>query len=139
MYSEFGYYIHRVASLLDKRGEEQFKAQFGISLRQFLLLRLIEAADGAPSQQLISERLGIAKSAVSRHVEIANKKGWIEVRASSASRRENELVLTAEGSRLLALSKEFIQTSEAMAFDDLPKDDIETTLRTLRRLYEKLS
>jgi DNA-binding MarR family transcriptional regulator len=138
-YSEFGYYIHRVAALLDKRGEEQFKAQIGISLRQFLLLRLIEAADGAPSQQAIADRLGIAKSAVSRHVEIAKQKGWVEVRTSSVSRRENELELTVTGRQLLAESKDFIQTSELEGFSDLPKEDVEIALRVLKSLYGKLS
>lgn len=138
-YSEFGYYIHRVAALLDKRGEEQFKAQIGISLRQFLLLRLIEAADGAPSQQAIADRLGIAKSAVSRHVEIAKQKGWVEVRTSSVSRRENELELTVTGRQLLAKSKDFIQTSELEGFSDLPKEDVEIALRVLKSLYGKLS
>jgi DNA-binding MarR family transcriptional regulator len=138
-YSEFGYYIHRVAALLDKRGEEQFKAQIGISLRQFLLLRLIEAADGAPSQQAIADRLGIAKSAVSRHVEIAKQKGWVEVRTSSVSRRENELELTVTGRQLLAESKDFIQTSELEGFSDLSKEDVEIALRVLKSLYGKLS
>ncbi len=137
-YSEFGYYIHRVASLLDKRGDEQFKARLGISLRQFLLLRLIEAADGHPSQQTIAERLGIAKSAVSRHVEIAERKGWIEVRTSGTSRRENELELTAEGKRLLAAAKEFVQTSELEGFGDLSPTDIEITLQVLKTLHAKL-
>ncbi|HEY8998868.1 MAG TPA: MarR family winged helix-turn-helix transcriptional regulator [Candidatus Saccharimonadales bacterium] len=138
-YSEFGYYIHRVASLLDKRGDEQFRSRFGISLRQFLLLRLVEAADGAPSQQLIAERLGIAKSAVSRHVDIAKQKSWIEVRTSGVSRRENELELTATGKQLLVSCKKFIKTSEQEGFGALPDADIEATLRTLRALHAKLS
>ncbi len=137
-YSEFGYYIHRVADLLDKRGDEQFKRRFGISLRQFLLLRLIEAADGAPSQQLIAERLGIAKSAVSRHIDIAKRKGWIEVRVSEASRRKNELELTSAGKHLLSSCKDFITTSEIEGFGDLPKADVEATLRTLQSLHSKL-
>jgi hypothetical protein len=47
-YSEFGYYVHRVAGLLDKRGDAMFRAGIGISLRQFLLLRLMRWGPNRP-------------------------------------------------------------------------------------------
>jgi len=138
-YSEFGYYIHRVAALLDKRGDEQFRTQLGISLRQFLLLRLIEAHDSYPSQQIIADRLGIAKSAASRHIDIAQRKGWIVVAASENSRRQNALTLTTDGKKLLASAKELMKQWENSGFGDLPAEDIEATLRVLRSLLNKLS
>ncbi|HEY1644878.1 MAG TPA: MarR family winged helix-turn-helix transcriptional regulator [Candidatus Saccharimonadales bacterium] len=138
-YSEFGYYIHRVVMLLDKRGEELFRTELGISLRQFLLLRLIEAdAKHAPSQQLITDRLGIAKSAVSRHIDIAREKGWIEVSTSETSRRQNSLSLTKEGKALLTKAKALIEQSENEGFGDVPEADVEATLRVLQSLYKKL-
>jgi DNA-binding MarR family transcriptional regulator len=138
-YSEFGYYVHRVASLLDKRGDAMFRAEMGISLRQFLLLRLIEMGPEMPSQQVIADRLGIAKSAVSRHIDIARRNGWIHVEVSAESRRQNSLALTPAGLRLLAAAQTLVGQSELQGFAGLPAIDIEATVRTLKALHQKLS
>ncbi|HSE29799.1 MAG TPA: MarR family winged helix-turn-helix transcriptional regulator [Candidatus Saccharimonadales bacterium] len=139
-YSQLGYYIHQVVNLIDKKGDQLFKKNIGISLQQFSLLRLFEQGDGKlPSQQVIAEHLGINKSAVSRHIEIASKKGWIAVEVSRESRRQNALALTGEGKRLLAASKKLIETSEIQGFGDLPTADIEATLRVLKSLHQKLT
>jgi DNA-binding MarR family transcriptional regulator len=135
-YSEFGYYIHQIVTLIDKRGDEMFRAKLGISLRQFLLLRLIEV--GAPSQQLLADRLSIAKSAISRQIDIARNKGWVEVSTSSASRRQNTLVLTSFGQELLVQAKMLIAQSEVQGFGDMPIADVEATVRTLKTLHKKL-
>jgi DNA-binding MarR family transcriptional regulator len=138
-YSEFGYYVHRVVTLLDKRGEAMFRGELGISLRQFLLLRLIGMGDQMPSQQLIADRLGIAKSAVSRHIDIARRNGWIHVEVSAQSRRQNSLALTPTGQQLLAEAKTLIEQSEIQGFAGLPAADIEATIRTLKALHQTLS
>jgi DNA-binding MarR family transcriptional regulator len=138
-YSEFGYYVHRVVSLLDKRGEAMFRGELGISLRQFLLLRLIGMGAEMPSQQLIAHRLGIAKSAVSRHIDIARRNGWIHVEVSAQSRRQNSLALTAAGQKLLARARTLIEHSEIQGFAGLPAADIDATVRTLKTLHQKLS
>ncbi len=137
-YSEFAYYVHRVASFLDKRGDAMFRAELGISLRQFLLLRLIEFGSEMPSQQLLADRLGIAKSAVSRHIDIARRNGWIRVEVSAESRRQNSLALTPAGQQILAQAHTLIEQSEMQGFAGLPATDIEATVRTLKALHQKL-
>ncbi|WP_167475406.1 MarR family winged helix-turn-helix transcriptional regulator [Nocardia arthritidis] len=136
-YSEFGYYIHQVVALIDKRGDAMFRRELGISLRQFTLLRLFESGD-VPSQQLLSDRLGIAKSAVSRQIDIARRNGWIVVEVSPHSRRQHTLTLTEAGRQLLSRAKALIETSELAGFGDLPQADVEATLRTLKSLHGKL-
>jgi DNA-binding MarR family transcriptional regulator len=138
-YSEFGYYIHRVAALLDKRGDAMFRGELGISLRQFLLLRLVDMGAPTPSQQLIANRLGIAKSAVSRHIDIARRNGWISVDVSAESRRQNSLTLTLAGRELLARAQTLIGESENEGFAGVPDTDVEATVRTLKTLHQKLS
>lgn len=138
-YSEFGYYVHRVVTLLDKRGDAMFRSELGISLRQFLLLRLIEMGPQMPSQQLIADRLGVAKSAVSRHIDIARRTGWIQVEVSAQSRRQNSVALTPAGQQLLAQAKTLIETSELQGFADLPAADVKATIRTLKALHQKLN
>jgi DNA-binding MarR family transcriptional regulator len=124
--------------LLNKRGETMFRDQLGISLRQFLLLRMIAMGGAMPSQQSIADRLGIAKSAVSRHIDIARRHGWIQVEVSEQSRRQNSLALTPEGQRLLAQAKTLLERSEIQGFAGVPDADIEGTIRTLKALHQKL-
>ncbi|MEV2221569.1 MarR family winged helix-turn-helix transcriptional regulator [Nocardia vinacea] len=139
LYSEFGFYIHQVVALIDKRGDAMFRRDLGISLRQFTLLRLFDVGPTVPSQQLIAERLGIAKSAVSRQIDIARQRGWIRVESSAHSRRQNTLTLTPTGRQLLSEAKSLIEQSESLAFDDLPPADVEVAIRTLKTLHGKLT
>lgn len=139
LYSEFGYYVHQVVALVDKRGDAMFRRELGISLRQFTLLRLFDVGPAVPSQQLIAERLGIAKSAVSRQIDIARQRGWIHVEVSAQSRRQHTLTLTQAGKQLLAEAKALIEQSDLQGFGDLPQADIEATIRTLKALYGKLT
>ena len=92
-----------------------------------------------PSQQLIADRLGIAKSAVSRHIDIARRNGWIHVAVSAQSRRQHSLALTPAGQQLLAKAKILIEQSETQGFAGLPAADIEATVRTLKALHQRLS
>lgn len=137
-YSEFGYYLHRVAALIDKRGDAMFRDQLGISLRQFLLLRLIEMGAPTPSQQMIAERLGIAKSAVSRHIDIARQNGWIDVGVSEQSRRQHSVTLTKTGQRLLVRAQALLAQTETQGFAEIPDADIDATIRTLKALHRRL-
>jgi DNA-binding MarR family transcriptional regulator len=137
-YSEFGYYLHRVAALLNKRGDTMFRDHLGISLRQFLLLRLIEMGAPTPSQQTIAERLGIAKSAVSRHIDIARQNGWIDVGVSAESRRQHSVTLTEAGQQLLIRAQTLLGQTEADGFADIPDADVEATIRTLKALHHRL-
>lgn len=137
-YSEFGYYLHRVAALLDKRGDTMFREQLGISLRQFLLLRLIEMGAPTPSQQMIAERLGVAKSGVSRHIDIARQNGWVDVGVSEQSRRQHSVTLTKAGRKLLSRAQILLGQAETQGFADISETDIEATIRTLKALHQKL-
>ncbi|WP_406230949.1 MarR family winged helix-turn-helix transcriptional regulator [Nocardia sp. NBC_01009] len=139
LYSEFGYYVHQVVVLVDKRGDAMFRRELGISLRQFTLLRLFDVGPEVPSQQLIAERLGIAKSAVSRQIDIARQRGWIQVEVSAQSRRQHTLTLTDVGKQLLTDAKALIAQSEQQGFGDLPRADVEATIRTLKALYGALT
>jgi DNA-binding MarR family transcriptional regulator len=138
-YSEFGYYVHQVVALVDKRGDAMFRRELGISLGQFTLLRLFDVGPTMPSQQLIADRLGIAKSAVSRQIDIARRRGWVEVEVSAQSRRQHTLTLTPAGQHLLAQAKALIEQSEFDGFDELPKADVDATIRTLKALHAKLT
>lgn len=138
-YSEFGYYVHRIATISDKKGDKLFRDELGISLRQFLLLRLIEAGERTvPSQQAIADRLGIAKSAVSRHIDIASKSGWLTVKTAENSRRQHMVTLTKTGRQLLKKAEKLVQKSEQAGFGDVAGTDIEATLRVLKSILEKL-
>ncbi|MFJ4655728.1 MarR family winged helix-turn-helix transcriptional regulator [Nocardia sp. NPDC088792] len=138
-YSEFGYYIHRVVALIDRQGDAMFRRELGLGLAQFNLLRFLEASPEVPSQQQLADRLGIAKSAVSRQIDIARRSGWIAVAVSESSRRQHTLTLTPAGRELLSRAKTLIEDSEITGFRDLPEADVEATVRTLKALHEKLT
>jgi DNA-binding MarR family transcriptional regulator len=139
-YSEFGYYLHQAVSLVDKKGDDLFRKELGISLRQFSLLRLFDTSKAIlPSQQVIADRLGIAKSAVSRHIDVARTNGWIQVETSMSSRRQNTLTLTPQGNELLKKAKELIEVSELQGFENLPTTEVEAAIKVLKTLCKNIT
>lgn len=91
-----------------------------------------------PTQQLIAQELGIAKSAVSRHSDILRGKKLITVTTSSSSRREHVLAVTRLGAERLKKAKHIIQEAERIGFGDLPPHEVRTMLRVLEHILIKL-
>jgi DNA-binding MarR family transcriptional regulator len=76
-------------------------APLGIQPREFLLLRMLSAAEGQ-SQQALAERLHVPPSRMVALVDGLEQKGLVERRPDPGDRRVRALHLTAKGGRLLA-------------------------------------
>jgi DNA-binding MarR family transcriptional regulator len=134
-------YLHRAALLSERAGDRRFQQRIGIGRTLFLVLRSIaDAGEGevAPSQQEIADLLSLTKGAVSRHVETAQRRGWLSVASSSVSRREHALTLTPAGRSLvvegLAVQREYERLGRGRITDAA----MATTIHTLKTVCELL-
>lgn len=75
-------------------------APIGIQPREFLLLRMLSAAEGQ-SQQALAERLHVPPSRMVALVDGLEERGLLERRPDPGDRRVRALHLTADGKRLL--------------------------------------
>lgn len=131
--------LHRAALLSDRVGEQRFRRRAGVGRAVYLLLRTIdETPGGVVSQQSLADQLGLTKGAVSRHVATAQQEGWLKTTDSPISRRENALVLTPEGKKLLKRARTVQADYERLTSERLNEADIEGAVKTLAVICELL-
>ncbi|WP_410673567.1 MarR family winged helix-turn-helix transcriptional regulator [Amycolatopsis sp. cmx-4-68] len=132
-------YLHRAALLSERAGDRRFHQRIGIGRTLFLVLRSIaDAGDVPPSQQEIADLLSLTKGAVSRHVETAQRRGWLAVTASAASRREHALTLTTAGRSLVQEGSAVQHEYERVGDEHVTEAAMATTIRTLKTICELL-
>lgn len=131
--------VHRADLLSRRLADLRFSEQIGIGRAMFLILDLLADAEGAPvSQRAIADRLGLTKAAVSRHITVGREQGWLRAESSAVSRRENSVVLTAAGRRLVQRGRRDRNRAEDRAAERLGARELQRTARSLERLCEFL-
>ena len=132
-------YLHRAALLSERVGDRRFQQRIGIGRTLFLVLRSIADAGEVPtSQQEIADILSLTKGAVSRHDATAQRRGWLSVVASSASRREHALTLTPAGRSLVAAGLAVHREYERLGSGRITDAAMATTIHTLKTVCELL-
>lgn len=139
-YRELMRYLHRAALLNDRIGERLFTSRIGVGRSMFLVLHTIAEAGkgGVVAQQWIADQLSLTKGAVSRHVATAERAGWLRIEPSPVSRRENALVLTPSGRKLLARGRALQRDLDGLSDEVLDAADVAATVRTLRAICDIL-
>lgn len=98
----------RVTASIEGMAERRLQDELGVGLPLYALLATLESADCRVNQQEVAALLGVAKSSASRQVDAAKRGGFLEVRPSDVSRRENAMVLTPAGSALVRRAEELL-------------------------------
>lgn len=125
--------LHR-ADLLSRRvADQQLGERLGIGRATFLILDMLDGTS-AGSQQEIADHLGLTKAAVSRHIATARERGWLDAGPSPASRRENNVALTAAGRELVERGRSHRAKAELRAAEALGAEELRRTAQTLERL-----
>lgn len=114
--------LHRITALLERRGDALVRATFGVTYSRALLLRAVAARPGIRQREL-AEVLGYTAPAVSSLLKEIRLTGLVTVSESSASKRVNEVFLTAEGAELATeisklLGRRFDEVLRTAAVDE---------------------
>lgn len=97
--SAFRALIDALHARLADAGHDDLRPAHGIALQ------MISRGGGVSD---LARRLGVSKQAASKTVTVLESRGYAERRPSEEDRRRTEVVLTAHGSALLALSGEIL-------------------------------
>ena len=125
--------IHKLAFLLEKRADENLKAQAGIGFAQFKVLEAI-GSNMLAKQNLIASRLDQTEASISRQIKILQKKGLISVASVMGNRRARELSLTEKGEELLLQSVEILDMAQAQIIGALSYQE----QRHFQELFERM-
>jgi DNA-binding MarR family transcriptional regulator len=105
----------------------------GIHPREFLLLRLVAAAEGH-SQQALAERMGVPPSRMVALVDRLEENGLLERRPHPDDRRIRALHMTAEGRDVLARAGKIAVRFESELCSSLEEDERDQLIDLLQKL-----
>lgn len=125
--------IHKLAFLLEKRADENLKAQAGIGFAQFKVLEAI-GSNMLAKQNLIASQLDQTEASISRQIKILQKKSLISVASVMGNRRARELSLTEKGEELLLQSVEILDMAQAQIIGALSYQE----QRHFQELFERM-
>jgi DNA-binding MarR family transcriptional regulator len=127
-----GYHLRRAqAMVFDDFMRSMAEAR--ITPGQFGVLTIIDANPGI-SQSALARALGIERSTMVAVLDGLEDRHLAERRASRHDRRSYALVLTPEGSALLARLQPLVRQHEARIAEDLDDGEKRTLIELLRRL-----
>lgn len=96
-------------------------APLGLTMRQFAVLRALEAHQGL-SQAALGERLQIDASSIVLVLDDCQKAGWTERRPDPSDRRRHALHLTPPGRRVLLRARDAASRAQEQLFAPLTPD-----------------
>ncbi len=125
--------IHKLAFLLEKRADENLKAQAGIGFAQFKVLEAV-GSNMLAKQNLIASQLDQTEASISRQIKILQKKSLINVASVMGNRRARELSLTEKGEELLLQCVEILDMAQAQIIGALSYQE----QRHFQELFERM-
>ena len=125
--------IHKLAFLLEKRADENLKAQAGIGFAQFKVLEAV-GSNMLAKQNLIASQLDQTEASISRQIKILQKKSLINVASVMGNRRARELSLTEKGEELLLQCVEVLDMAQAQIIGVLSYQE----QRHFQELFERM-
>ncbi|MBN8489678.1 MAG: MarR family transcriptional regulator [Burkholderiales bacterium] len=129
-----GHYIRRLQQIAVAVFLEE-TAEFGITPVQFAALQAVQQQPGL-DQRSLARTIGYDTSTIGGVVDRLEKRGLLQRQASPSDRRVRQLVLTAEGQRVLTLIIAPMQRAQHRMLAPLPEDQRAEFLRMLVALVQ---
>lgn len=87
--------LHVLTARLDRAADRILRAELDLPYRRFLALLLV--GEGAPTQRVLAERLGLTEPSVSRMVGVLAESGLLEIAPDPGGGNRRRLALTPAG------------------------------------------
>lgn len=92
--------LHRLTAQLDLAGDRILRQEAGLSYSRFLALYMV-GFEGADTQRVLADRLGVTEPSVSRMTRVLSEAGLLEALADPAGGNRHRLRLTPSGQELV--------------------------------------
>ena len=125
----------KTAKLYSQR--EFDRLQMGITVEQWILLKIIEEHDGLTQKELADKSLRDPAS-ITRTLDLLHKKVYVERRSVEDNRRQYSICLTAEGKRFINNNMPIINSHRAKSIEGISAEELATLSRLLRKIQENM-
>ncbi len=134
-----GFVVNRTAIIMRQRLAARFRSVgYEMSTEEFVILARLWAEDGMFQSDVVEQTLK-DKTRVTRLLGGMIMRNWIEKRTDERDRRNYRLYLTEEGKSLKPVLLPQVVAVIAAGSADISREDLDTTVRTLRKIFDNLS
>jgi DNA-binding MarR family transcriptional regulator len=131
----FGHMLGRTSRAMLNTLQKKFRqAGCDITVEQWTLLINIRNA-GGQSQQKLAELVYLDKTTIARLAAGLEKKGLISRQSASTDRRQKRLVITAQGTAVLASLKPVALAAQQQVLQDLDPEKLRNCREILQQVY----
>jgi DNA-binding MarR family transcriptional regulator len=128
-----GFVVNKVAERINLQVERMMP--YGLNRRQYGLLILLRD-EGPQAQIVLSERVGLDRTAVMRTVDLLEGQGFVRRDPDLTDRRKHSVALTDAGAELLAQTLPEIRRAEAEITTVLSEQERTHLLGLLKRMLD---
>lgn len=129
-----GYWLRLVSNAVSASFARRLSDQ-GISVAEWVLLRLVLAGEGQPSA--LARRMGMTKGAISKLADRLEARGLVERRTDPQDGRAQLLRLTEAGAALVPLLAAMADTNDAAFFGVLAEEERATLKALIRKMADR--
>ena len=117
----------------------QFKKhQFPVTRDQWIIIKQLSEMNGTTQKELAAYTLK-DPAALTRILDLLEKKGLVQRRSNHKDRRTFKIYLTVEGSRLVNKMTPVVQEIKKMALNGISKKDIAVMENSLKKMHSNLA
>ncbi len=117
---------------------EMDKSDFGITIDQWVLLKIIEES-GKLSQKELAAKSSRDPASITRTLDLLQKKGFINREPTENDRRQYAIVLTIEGAQFISKHMKTVLEHRKKSVEGLTKTEIDTLMSLLKRIQENFN
>ncbi|WNV74272.1 MarR family transcriptional regulator [Geodermatophilus sp. DSM 44513] len=131
MASSLTFDLHVLTARLDRAADRILRAELGLPYRRFLALLLV--GEGAPTQRVLAERLGVTEPSTSRMVAVLADEGFLDVAPDPAGGNRRRLALTPAGKERVEACRKVLEGrfADLVARSGVPYAEYATYTRRL--------
>lgn len=121
----------KVSKLYSQR--EFDRLRMGITVEQWILLKIIEENDGLTQKELADKSLRDPAS-ITRTLDLLNKKGFVERRPVKNNRRQYSICLKKEGKDFIKKNMPIISSHRAKSIEGITEKELEVLTQLLGKI-----
>ncbi|MFS4449704.1 MarR family winged helix-turn-helix transcriptional regulator [Maribacter sp. 2307UL18-2] len=126
----------KVSKLYSQR--EFDRLGMGITVEQWILLKIIEENDGLTQKELADKSLRDPAS-ITRTLDLLNKKGFVERRPVEDNRRQYSVCLIKEGKSFIKKYMPVISSHRAKSIEGITEQELEVLTQLLGKIQKNMS
>ena len=133
-YGRLWFDARKLVTMVERAFERRLQTELGIGTTLYLVLSVVQEQPGSLNQRDVAELLGTTPATISRQLEVGTGSGLLLVTVSHASRRANDVSLTAAGVRAVERADEIIVEESGRLWSSIPDHEITSATQIIGRI-----